>query len=79
MENLDYGELTDFALNIVNKLEKNEEQVKKIIQLVIAKDKIMMNIWKSLSTKKEEDLRIKKFVTLANYQFDMNLKIKELQ
>ncbi|RIA91299.1 hypothetical protein C1645_767909 [Glomus cerebriforme] len=62
---------------IVNKLERNEDQVKKIIQLVIAKDERLMNIWESLTTQEDEDLRIKKFVTLVNYQFDTHLKIKE--
>jgi hypothetical protein len=42
--NNEYGKLTDFVLNIVNKLEKNEEQVEKIIRLAIAKDEILMNI-----------------------------------
>ncbi|GBC05814.1 hypothetical protein RclHR1_06440001 [Rhizophagus clarus] len=67
----EYGKLTDFVLSIVNKLERNEDQVKKIIQLVIAKDERLMNIWESLTTQEDEDLKIKKFVTLANYQFDM--------
>jgi hypothetical protein len=44
-ENNEYGILTDFVLSIVNKLEKNEEQVKR---LVIAKDEILMNVWESL-------------------------------
>ncbi|RIA98942.1 hypothetical protein C1645_748561, partial [Glomus cerebriforme] len=69
-----YGKLT---VSIVNKLERNEDQVKKIIQLVIAKDERLMNIWESLTTQEDEDLRIKKFVTLANYQFDTHLKNKE--
>ena len=69
MDNV-YGKLTDFALSIVNKLERNEDQVKKIIQLVIAKDEKLMNIWESLTTQEDEDLKIKKFVTLTNYQFD---------
>lgn len=70
IENIEYGKLTDFVLSIANKLENNEEQVKKIIQLAIAKDEMLMNIWESLMTKKD-DVRIKKFVTLVNYQFDM--------
>lgn len=46
MGNIKYGKLTDFVLSIVNKLENNEEQVKKIIKLAIAKDEMLMDIWK---------------------------------
>jgi len=72
LKNIEYGELTDFVLNVVSKLEENEEQVGKIIRLaiVIAKDEILINIWKSLMTQKD-DTKIKKFVTLANFQFVM--------
>ncbi|CAG8697910.1 6144_t:CDS:1, partial [Ambispora gerdemannii] len=71
LKNIKYGELTDFVLNVVSKLEKNEEQVGKIVRLAIAKDEILINIWKSLMTQKDEDAKIKKFVILANFQFDM--------
>ncbi|CAG8602225.1 16282_t:CDS:2 [Acaulospora morrowiae] len=71
LKNMEYGELTDFALNVVSKLEKNEEQVGKIVRLAIAKDEALINIWKSLMTQKDEYAKIIKFVTLANFQFDM--------
>jgi hypothetical protein len=46
-------------------------QVGKIVRLAIAKDEILINIWKSLISQKDDDAKIKKFVTLANFQFDM--------
>ncbi|CAG8635737.1 16947_t:CDS:2 [Cetraspora pellucida] len=71
LKNIEYRELTDFTLNVISKLEKNEEQVGKIVRLAIAKDETLINIWKSLMTQKDEYVKIKKFVTLANFQFDM--------
>ena len=46
-------------------------QVGKIVRLAIAKDEILINIWKSLISQKDDDAKIKKFVTQANFQFDM--------
>jgi len=66
-----YGELTDFAIDLVNKLENDEEQIKNVMQLIIAKDEMVVNIWKSLISQSDENSRIKKFVTLVNFQFSM--------
>ena len=71
LTNIEYGEFTDFVLCLINKLEKNEEQVGEIVQMAVGKNEVLVNIWKSLITQKDEDTKIKKFVTLTNFQFDM--------
>ena len=40
-------------------MEKNEDQVGKIAWLAIAKDEILINIWKSLISQKDNDAKIK--------------------
>ncbi|CAG8542177.1 99_t:CDS:2 [Funneliformis caledonium] len=77
LTNIEYGEFTDFALRLVSKLERNEKQASQIVRMVVDKNEVLVNVWKSLITQKDEDKKIKKFVALTNFQFDMNLKIKE--
>ncbi|CAG8535361.1 31866_t:CDS:2 [Gigaspora margarita] len=71
LSNIEYGEFTDFALYLVNKLEKNEEQIGQIARMAVAKNDILIDIWGSLITQKDENAKIKKFVALINFQFDM--------
>ncbi|CAB4402375.1 unnamed protein product [Rhizophagus irregularis] len=71
LTNIEYGEFTDFALCLVNKLERNEKQVGQIVRMAVDKNEVLVNIWKSLISQKDEDTKIKKFVALTNIQFDM--------
>ncbi|CAG8474049.1 11620_t:CDS:2 [Dentiscutata heterogama] len=65
-------ELTDFALDIIGKLESsNKEQLNRIVQMAISKNELLLNIWKSIDVKKDEDTKIEKFVKLMNMQFEM--------
>ncbi|KAF0561129.1 hypothetical protein F8M41_025326 [Gigaspora margarita] len=77
LSNIEYGEFTDFALYLVNKLEKNEEQIGQIARMAVVKNDILIDIWGSLITQKDENAKLKKFVALINFQFDMHLKIKD--
>ncbi|CAI2198847.1 4151_t:CDS:2, partial [Funneliformis geosporum] len=48
-------ELTDFALNIVNKLEsENKEHLNQIVRLAVDKNEAFINIWRTLVTSKDE-------------------------
>lgn len=71
LTNMEYGEFTDFALFLVNKLERNEKQVEKVIQIAVDKNEVLVDIWRSLISQEDEDMKIKKFVALTNIQFDM--------
>ncbi|CAG8714188.1 16717_t:CDS:2, partial [Funneliformis mosseae] len=71
LTNIEYGEFTDFALCLVSKLERNEKQASQIVRMVIDKNEVLVNVRKSLITQKDEDKKIKKFVALTNFQFDM--------
>ncbi|RIB20514.1 hypothetical protein C2G38_2141124 [Gigaspora rosea] len=65
-------ELTDFALDIIGKLESSDkEQLNRIVQMAISKNELLLNIWKSIDVKKDEDTKIEKFVKLMNMQFEM--------
>ena len=41
---IEYKEFTDFALYLINKLERNEKQVRKIVQIAVCKNEILVNI-----------------------------------
>lgn len=71
LTNMEYIEFIDFTLYLVNKLERNKKQVEQIVQIAINKNEILVNIWKSLISQKDEDTKIKKFVTFTNIQFDI--------
>ncbi|RIB15814.1 hypothetical protein C2G38_2191542 [Gigaspora rosea] len=77
LSNIEYGEFTDFVLYLVSKLEKNEDQTGQIVRMAVAKNDKLIDIWDSLITRKDENAKIKKFVALINFQFDMHLKIKD--
>ncbi|CAG8618492.1 13449_t:CDS:2 [Cetraspora pellucida] len=73
-------ELTDFALDIIGKLESSDkEQLNRIVQMAISKNELLLNIWKSIDVKKDEDTKIEKFVKLMNMQFEMDLKPKRIK
>ncbi|EXX70872.1 uncharacterized protein OCT59_000013 [Rhizophagus irregularis] len=77
MVEIELGELVDFALDIVNKLNStNEGHLSQIVRLAVDEDKVFLKIWKSLATRKDENERIQKFISLMNVLFDMNLKTK---
>ncbi|CAG8610938.1 1175_t:CDS:2 [Acaulospora colombiana] len=76
LTNVEYGEFTDFALSLVSKLEKNEEQVKQVIRMAIAKNEALVNIWRSLITQRDEDAKIKKFVNFVNIRFNLVIILK---
>ncbi len=63
--------MTDFALNVVSKLEGNEEQVGQI--------EILMNIWKSLITQKNDGTKIKKFVAFLQFYIKISKMIHNLK
>ncbi|RGB24604.1 hypothetical protein C1646_676244 [Rhizophagus diaphanus] len=71
LTNMEYGEFTDFALFLVNKLERNEKQVEKVIQMAMDKNEVLVDIWRSLISQEDKDMKIKKFVALTNIQFDI--------
>ncbi|CAG8582015.1 16710_t:CDS:2 [Cetraspora pellucida] len=73
-------ELTNFALDIIGKLESSDkEQLNRIVQMAISKNELLLNIWKSIDVKKDEDTKIEKFVKLMNMQFEMDLKPKRIK
>ena len=41
---IEYKEFTDFALYLINKLERNKKQVRKIVQITVCKNEILVNI-----------------------------------
>lgn len=72
MVEIELGELVDFALDIVNKLNStNEGHLSQIVRLAVDEDKVFLKIWKSLATRKDENERIQKFISLMNVLFDM--------
>ncbi|CAG8689673.1 12621_t:CDS:2, partial [Ambispora leptoticha] len=77
MTDEELGELIDFALNIVNKLEpENKEHLNQIVRLAIDKKEAFINIWRALVISKDESAKIRKFISLMNIRFNMNLKNK---
>ncbi|CAJ0769044.1 20560_t:CDS:2, partial [Entrophospora sp. SA101] len=75
---IELGELSDFALDIINKLDSSDKQeLKQIVRLAVDKNEAFMNIWRSLVTQNNESKKIEKFITLMNFRFDMNLEIKK--
>ncbi|RIB15745.1 hypothetical protein C2G38_2092577 [Gigaspora rosea] len=77
MTNKELGELIDFALNIINKLEpENKEHLNQIVQLAVDKNEAFINIWRALVTSKDESTKIRKFISLMNIRFNINLKNK---
>ncbi|RHZ88869.1 hypothetical protein Glove_21g41 [Diversispora epigaea] len=77
MTDEELGELMDFALDIINKLEsESEEHLNQIVRLAVDKNEAFINIWRSLITRKDENVKIQKFISLMNVRFDMNLKNK---
>jgi len=72
MTDEELGELTDFALNIVNKLEpENKEHLNQIVRLAVDKNEAFINIWRALVTSKDESAKIRKFISLMNIRFNM--------
>ncbi|CAG8481442.1 2612_t:CDS:2 [Acaulospora morrowiae] len=72
MTDEELGELIDFALNIVNKLEsENKEHLNQIVRLAVDKNDAFMNIWRALDTSKDESAKIRKFISLMNIRFNM--------
>jgi hypothetical protein len=63
-------ELSDFALDITDKLDPSVE-LKQIVRLALEKNVTFINIRKSLETQKDESAKTKKFIALMNSQFDM--------
>ncbi|CAG8712402.1 26540_t:CDS:2 [Dentiscutata erythropus] len=67
--------LVDFALDVVGKIKsENQDHLNKIVRLAIDKNESLMNIWKFLVTREDENSKIKKFISLMNICFNMNLK-----
>jgi hypothetical protein len=64
----DLGELTDFALEIINKLDSSDESKQQIVRLALERNVTFINIKESLMN---ESTKINKFISLMNSQFNM--------
>jgi hypothetical protein len=62
------SELTDFALEIIDKLDSSDESKQQIVHLALEKNDIFINIKESLTN---ESTKIDKFIALMNSQFKM--------
>ena len=72
MTDEELGELIDFALNIINKLEsENKEHLNQIVRLAVDKNEAFINIRRALVTSKDKSAKIRKFISLMNIRFDM--------
>ncbi|CAG8578404.1 1729_t:CDS:2 [Paraglomus occultum] len=54
MTDEELGELTDFALNIVE--PENKEHLNQIVRLAVDKNEAFINIWRALVTSKDEEM-----------------------
>ena len=69
-EDGELGKLSDFALDIIDKLDSSDE-LKQIVRLALEKNDTFMNVRKSLATQRDESTKIRKFIALMNSQFNM--------
>ncbi|CAG8478004.1 17105_t:CDS:2, partial [Cetraspora pellucida] len=70
IRDIELEELTDFALDVINKLESDQEQLNRIVHMAISKDETLLNIWRCIESKEKKD-KIEKFIRLMNIEFNM--------
>ncbi|CAG8756936.1 13430_t:CDS:2 [Cetraspora pellucida] len=70
IRDIELEELTDFALDVINKLESDQEQLNRIVHMAISKDETLLNIWRCIESKEKKD-KIEKFIKLMNIEFNM--------